>query len=94
MAKQGLLTAGVIALLPLLAGAMERVSLDGLWDFSFAEGATIPDAKSAFTASDKMPVPCCFDLTPRYYMKRGTAHYRREKLAARKVRELFALENK
>ena len=76
MAKRGLLT--VVVLLPILVGAMEVVSLDGLWDFSFAEGAAISDATNAFAASDKMPVPCCFDLTPRYYMKRGTAHYRRE----------------
>ena len=76
MAKRGLLT--VVVLLPILVGAMEVVSLDGLWDFSFAEGAAISGATCAFAASDKMPVPCCFDLTPRYYMKRGTAHYRRE----------------
>ena len=77
MAKRGLLIAGVVAL-PILAGAMECVSLDGLWDFSLAEGAAISDATSAFAASDKMPVPCFFCLTPPYYLPRGTAHYRRE----------------
>ena len=55
------------------AKAIESLSLDGLWDFSLAEGAKVADATCDFAADDKMPVPCCFDLTPKYYMKRGTA---------------------
>ena len=85
MKKRESLTIGAVALLSALAGAMECVPLDGMWDFSFAEGGMISDATSAFSASDKMPVPCCFDLTPRYYMKRGTAHYRREFMIGRDV---------
>ncbi len=61
----------------LSARAMETMPLDGMWDFAFAEGAKLEDAGAKFAPADRMPVPCCFDLTPRYYMKRGTAMYRR-----------------
>ena len=46
------------------ASALERKSLDGLWDFTFAEGASISDAKADFTATDRMAVPGCYDLMP------------------------------
>lgn len=56
--------------------AMERVSLDGLWDFAFVEGMALDDAGCDFAPAGKMPVPGCFDLSPEYRMKRGTAMYR------------------
>ncbi|MBO7683898.1 MAG: hypothetical protein J6T51_04140, partial [Kiritimatiellae bacterium] len=71
------MSALALAVLALSANAMEALPLDGLWDFSFAEGRPLAEATFDFRADDKMPVPCCFDLTSRYYMKRGTAQYRR-----------------
>ena len=75
----------VVAAFAMPANAVESLSLDGLWEFSFAEGAKVSDAKCDFAADDKMPVPGCFDLTPGYYMKRGTAQYRREFTIGRDV---------
>ena len=43
---------------------LERVSLDGTWDFSFARDAKLSSASSDFKATDKMVVPGCFDLLP------------------------------
>ena len=59
------------------ASAIETLPLDGLWDFAFEEDRRIDESTCTFEAKDKMPVPCCFDLTSAYYMKRGTAQYRR-----------------
>ena len=59
------------------ASALERKSLDGLWDFTFAEGSSISDAKADFTATDRMAVPGCYDLMPKWYAKRGLGSYRR-----------------
>ena len=61
----------------MVASALERKSLDGLWDFKFAEGASIADAKSDFVATDRMAVPGCYDLMPKWYAKRGLGSYRR-----------------
>ena len=65
------------------ASALERKSLDGLWDFEFAEGASVADAKADFVATDRMAVPGCYDLMPKWYAKRGLGSYRRT----------FALDN-
>ena len=56
---------------------LERISLDGPWDFSFARDAKLSSATSDFEASDRMVVPGCFDLMPKWYAQRGLAHYRR-----------------
>ena len=61
----------------MVASALERKSLDGLWDFTFAEGASIADAKADFAATDRMAVPGCYDLMPKWYAKRGLGSYRR-----------------
>ena len=72
-----------IACAALLAAAfaaraeLERISLDGTWDFSFARDAKLSSATSDFKATDKMVVPGCFDLMPKWYAQRGLAHYRR-----------------
>ena len=72
-----------IACAALLAAAftahaeLGRISLDGTWDFSFARDAKLSSASSDFKATDKMVVPGCFDLMPKWYAQRGLAHYRR-----------------
>ena len=53
------------------------MSLDGSWDFTFMEKATLVSANANFEATGKMAVPGCFDLAPEWYMRRGLAHYRR-----------------
>ena len=58
--------------------AFADVSLDGSWGFRFEEGKTLEEAADAeFAASDKMLVPGCYDMMPKWYMKRGTGLYRR-----------------
>ena len=56
---------------------LERVSLNGTWDFSFVRDAKLSSATSDFEATDRMVVPGCFDLMPKWYAQRGLAHYRR-----------------
>ena len=56
---------------------LECVSLDGTWDFTFSPGGRLSAATSDFKATDKMVVPGCFDLMPKWYAQRGLAHYRR-----------------
>ena len=54
------------------------LSLDGSWDFRFEEGKALEEsAKSGFEATDVVPVPACYDMMPKWYMKRGTGLYRR-----------------
>ena len=67
------------------ARGVETKCLDGLWEFAFAEGKSLAEAKPDFAATDRMPVPGCYDLVPGYYMKRGTGLYRREFTLARSV---------
>ena len=67
------------------AHGVETKCLDGLWEFAFAEGKSLAEAKADFAATDRMPVPGCYDLVPGYYMKRGTGLYRREFTLARDV---------
>ena len=57
---------------------MTPLPLHGSWSFRFEEGKSIEDvADPSFAATDTMVVPGCFDLLPRWYLKRGTALYRR-----------------
>ena len=49
--------------------------LDGLWDFAFAKG--LPDDISTVSYNDKLLVPSCFDMDPRYLFARGCGIYRR-----------------
>lgn len=60
------------------SGALVRVSLDGTWDFAFAEGAGLSSSSPEFAATDRMAVPGCFDLMPKWYARRGLGSYRRE----------------
>ena len=72
-----MLACAVLALVCTARG-VETKCLDGLWEFAFAEGKSLAEAKADFKATDMMPVPGCYDLVPDYYMKRGTGLYRRE----------------
>ena len=56
---------------------LETIPLDGTWDFDFAPRASLSSARADFAATDKMVVPGCFDLMPKWYAQRGLAHYRR-----------------
>ena len=58
----------------LLAG----ISLDGSWEFRFEEGKSSREvADPAFEATDAIPVPCCYDMLPKWLCKRGSGLYRR-----------------
>ena len=58
----------------LLAG----ISLDGSWEFRFEEGKSYREvADPAFEATDAIPVPCCYDMLPKWLCKRGSGLYRR-----------------
>ena len=58
--------------------AVADMTLDGSWDFRFEEGAPLERvADAAFESTDVVPVPACYDLMPKWYMKRGTGLYRR-----------------
>ncbi|MCQ2353137.1 MAG: hypothetical protein MJ033_06635 [Victivallaceae bacterium] len=51
--------------------------LGGIWDFCFTEGAADPAVlPEKIEYSEKLSVPGCFDVLPRYAGKRGTAYYR------------------
>ena len=57
---------------------MTPLPLHGSWSFRFEEGASLETAADpAFQATDTMVVPGCWDLLPKWYLKRGTALYRR-----------------
>ena len=54
------------------------LSLDGSWEFRFEEGKPFESAAVVdFAATDVIPVPACYDMMPKWYMKRGTGLYRR-----------------
>lgn len=53
------------------------VSLDGFWEFRFDEGKTYKEASPDFVATDRMSVPGCYDMMPKWLCKRGTGQYRR-----------------
>lgn len=52
--------------------------LNGSWEFRFEESKPLEEVASAnFAATDVMPVPGCYDVMPKWYMKHGTGLYRR-----------------
>ena len=58
--------------------AAESLSLDGSWEFRFEEGKPLESVATVeFAATDVIPVPACYDMMPKWYMKRGTGLYRR-----------------
>ena len=68
--------------------AAESLSLDGSWGFRFEEGKPLEEAaKSDFAATDSIPVPACYDMMPKWYMKRGTGLYRRVFMLAKPMKD-------
>ena len=56
----------------------QPLDLNGSWEFAFAEGKTLEKAGGAdFVATDRMSVPGCWDMQPKWLCKRGTGLYRR-----------------
>ena len=54
------------------------VDLNGTWEFRFEENRAAADvADPAFTATDRISVPGCYDMMPKWLCKRGTGLYRR-----------------
>ena len=54
------------------------LDLNGSWEFALAEGKTLETAGGAdFAATDRMSVPGCWDMLPKWLCKRGTGLYRR-----------------
>jgi len=83
--KTRVMLACAVLALACTARGVETKCLDGMWEFAFAEGKPLAEAKPDFVATDRMPVPGCYDLVPGYYMKRGTGLYCREFTLARGV---------
>ena len=68
--------------------AAESLSLDGSWSFRFEEGKPLEKAaKPDFAATDTIPVPACYDMMPKWYMKRGTGLYRRSFTLAKPMKD-------
>ncbi len=80
---------GTVLLASAAFAELERRSLDGAWDFAFAAGNDLAAASADFAATDKIVVPGCFDLMPKWYAQRGLAHYRRTIELAKPVRNAF-----
>ena len=87
--RRFLVLLGVVALSAWAHGELARETLDGTWDFAFAPGETLAAAKVDFVATDKITVPGCFDMMPKWYAQRGLAHYRRTFTLANPVRNAF-----
>ena len=57
------------------SGAMD---LNGSWEFRFEEGKTLETCSGPeFGATDRMSVPGCYDMLPKWLCRRGTGLYRR-----------------
>ena len=70
------------------ATAAESLSLDGSWSFRFEEGKPLEEAaKGDFAATDSIPVPACYDMMPKWYMKRGAGLYRRSFTLAKPMKD-------
>ena len=55
-----------------------NIDLNGTWEFRFEENRAAADvADPAFTATDRISVPGCYDMMPKWLCKRGTGLYRR-----------------
>ena len=75
---------GIIALAACVAQA--DMDLNGSWSFRFEEGKAIEEtAGPAFEATDTMTVPGCYDMMPKWFLKRGTGLYRRTFTLAKPV---------
>ena len=72
-------TLGIAVMMTGVAWARPQpLNLNGSWEFAFAEGKTLETAGGAdFAATDRMSVPGCWDMLPKWLCKRGTGLYRR-----------------
>ena len=71
---------GTLALVTALCASarQEPLDLNGSWEFALAEGKPLETAGGPdFTATDRMSVPGCWDMQPKWLCKRGTGLYRR-----------------
>ena len=60
------------------AACFGDIDLNGSWEFRFEEGKTLESSSGAgFAATDRMSVPGCYDMLPKWLCKRGTGLYRR-----------------
>ena len=69
---------GILAFAGLSVAGMEKIELNGIWDFRFEqnrslESLVLPD----FQPNDKLIVPGAWDAMSHYYNQRGTGLYRR-----------------
>ena len=63
----------------LAASCLGDICLNGAWDFRFEEGKSIAEtADTAFVATDRISVPGCYDMMPKWLCRRGTGLYRRK----------------
>ena len=61
------------------AACLADIDLNGSWEFRFEEGKSIAEvADPSFAATDRMSVPGCYDMMPKWLCKRGTGLYRRK----------------
>ena len=77
----------VVFVLPLLAYSVPidssaEVNLNGSWAFRFEEGKCLEEVADGLGSrpcqmTDTIVVPGCYDMMPKWYMKRGTGLYRR-----------------
>ena len=59
------------------AHSMEKMSLDGLWEFRFEKDRPMEEVSMpAFEANDRIVVPGCWNAMTRYYNQHGTGCYR------------------
>ena len=70
--------------------AAESLSLDGSWEFRFEEGKCLEQiavGSESRPYQDTIPVPACYDMMPKWYMKRGTGLYRRAFTLAKPMKD-------
>ena len=70
--------------------AAESLSLDGSWSFRFEEGKCLEQiavGSESRPYQDSIPVPACYDMMPKWYMKRGTGLYRRSFTLAKPMKD-------
>ncbi len=77
--KTGMLATLAAALAAGTLSGVEKLALDGLWDFRLEKGKSLEEVSlPAFEANDKMTVPGCWNAMSRYFNQHGTGCYRRQ----------------
>ena len=66
----------------------DGLDLNGSWEFRFEEGKSIAQVSTErFEATDSVVVPGCYDMLPKFYLKRGTGLYRKTFTLAQPVED-------